>query len=110
MLTRLGRFTVRRHRLVLSLTVLFMIVAAVLGTRAFGVLQDDGFADPSSESARADRRPRCALRHAPSRTPSLVATSATRRRRRPGRRPPPPSASPTTSGAVPDVADVSSYW
>ena len=54
MLTRLGRFTVRRHRLVLSLTVLFMVAAAVLGTRAFGVLQDDGFADPGSESSRAE--------------------------------------------------------
>ena len=38
MLTRLGRFTVRRRRLVLSFTVLFMVVAAVIGTRAFGVL------------------------------------------------------------------------
>jgi RND superfamily putative drug exporter len=55
MLTRLGRFTVRRHRLVLSMTVLFMVAAAVLGTRAFGVLQDDGFADPGSESSRAEQ-------------------------------------------------------
>ncbi len=54
MLTRLGRFTVRRHRMVLSLTVLFMVAAAIVGTRAFGILQDDGFADPNSESARAD--------------------------------------------------------
>jgi len=54
MLTRLGRFTVRRHRLVLSLTVAFIVVAAVLGTRAFGVLQDEGFADPGSESSRAE--------------------------------------------------------
>ena len=53
MLTRLGHVTVRHRRLVLSLTVLFVVVAAVLGTRAFGVLQDDGFEDPSSESARA---------------------------------------------------------
>jgi RND superfamily putative drug exporter len=53
MLTRLGRFTVRRHRLVLSLTVLFMIAAALVGTRAFGVLQDEGFADPGSESSHA---------------------------------------------------------
>ena len=37
----------------LSLTVLFMIAATVLGTRAFGVLQTEGFDDPSSESARA---------------------------------------------------------
>ncbi len=55
MLTRLGQFTVRRRRLVLSLTVLFMIIAGVLGTRAFGVLQDEGFVDPSSESADAAR-------------------------------------------------------
>ena len=55
MLTSLGRFTVRRHRLVLSMTVLFMIVAAVLGTRAFGVLEDEGFADPGAESSRAPR-------------------------------------------------------
>ncbi len=55
MLTRLGQFTVRRRRLVLSLTVLFMIIAGVLGTRAFGVLHDEGFVDPSSESADAAR-------------------------------------------------------
>ncbi len=54
MLTRLGRFTVRRRRLVLSFTALFVVVAAVLGTRAFGVLEDGGFEDPASESARAD--------------------------------------------------------
>ena len=33
MLTRLGHFTVRRRRLVLSFTVLFMLVGAVIGTR-----------------------------------------------------------------------------
>jgi RND superfamily putative drug exporter len=53
MLTKLGRFTVRRRRLVLSLTVLFMVTAAVVGTGVFGVLQGGGFEDPSSESARA---------------------------------------------------------
>ena len=53
MLTRLGRFTVRRRRLVLSFTVLFMVVSVVLGTRAFGVLEGGGFEDPSSESERA---------------------------------------------------------
>ena len=53
MLTRLGHFTVRRRRLVLSFTVLFMLVGAVIGTRAFGVLEGGGFEDPSSESARA---------------------------------------------------------
>jgi RND superfamily putative drug exporter len=53
MLTRLGWFTVRRRRLVLSFTVLFMVVAAVVGTQAFGVLEEEGFDDPSSESVRA---------------------------------------------------------
>ncbi len=53
MLTRLGHFTVRRRRLVLSFTVLFMLVGAVIGTRVFGVLEGGGFEDPSSESARA---------------------------------------------------------
>ncbi|MCX6522119.1 MAG: MMPL family transporter [Actinobacteria bacterium] len=53
MLTRLGRFTVRRRRLVLSFTVLFMVLAAVVGAGAFGVLKDGGFDDPASESARA---------------------------------------------------------
>jgi len=53
MLNRLAHVTVRYRRLILGLTVLFMVVAAVLGTRAFGVLEDGGFEDPSSESARA---------------------------------------------------------
>jgi RND superfamily putative drug exporter len=52
-LNRLGSFTVRRRRLVLALTALFMVVAAVLGTGAFGVLKSEGFADPNSESERA---------------------------------------------------------
>ena len=37
----------------LSFTVLFMVVAAVLGTRAFGVLEGGGFEDPASESEQA---------------------------------------------------------
>lgn len=53
MLTRLGRFTVRQRRLVLAFTVLFLVVAAVVGTGAFGVLKDGGFDDPSSESVQA---------------------------------------------------------
>ena len=108
MLTRLGRFTVRRHRLVLSLTVLFMIAAAVVGTRAFGVLQDEGFADPSSESAHAadvlDARFDTAEPNA-----IVVVTSAT------GDVDDPATAAAaarlaTAIGAVPDVVDVSSYW
>ncbi len=54
MLTRLGRFVVRRRRLVLSFTVLFMVVAAVVGGGAFGVLKTAGFDDPSAESTRAE--------------------------------------------------------
>jgi RND superfamily putative drug exporter len=54
MLTRLGWFTVRRRRLVLSLTTLFLLAAAVLGTGAFGVLQTEGFDDPGSESTLAE--------------------------------------------------------
>lgn len=54
MLNRLAHVTVRHRRLILGLTALFMVVAAVLGTRAFGVLEDEGFEDPSSESARAE--------------------------------------------------------
>jgi RND superfamily putative drug exporter len=38
---------------VLSFTALFLIVAVVLGTGAFGVLKTAGFDDPSSESVRA---------------------------------------------------------
>ena len=53
MFTRLGRFTVRRRRLVLALTVLFVVAAAGLGAGVFGVLEDGGFEDPGSESFRA---------------------------------------------------------
>ncbi len=53
MLTRLGWFAVRRRRLVLAFTVLFMVVAGVVGGGAFGVLKGGGFDDPSSESQQA---------------------------------------------------------
>jgi len=53
--TRLGLFTVRRRRLVLALTALFVVVAAGLGSAAFGRLKDGGFNDPGSESSRATR-------------------------------------------------------
>jgi RND superfamily putative drug exporter len=54
MLSRLAVFTVRRRRWVLSFTALFLLVAVVLGTGAFGVLKTGGFDDPASESARAE--------------------------------------------------------
>ena len=55
MLNRLALFTVRRRRWVLSLTVIFLIVASVIGTGAFGVLKAEGFNDPSSESVKAEK-------------------------------------------------------
>ncbi len=55
MLNRLALFTVRRRRWVLSLTVIFLIVASVFGTGAFGVLKAEGFNDPSSESVKAEK-------------------------------------------------------
>lgn len=54
MLNRLALFTVRRRRWVLSLTVIFIFVASVFGTGAFGVLKSEGFNDPSSESVKAE--------------------------------------------------------
>jgi RND superfamily putative drug exporter len=53
MFSALGRFTVRRRRLVLTLTVAFLVVAGVLGSGVFGSLKGGGFDDPSSESSRA---------------------------------------------------------
>jgi putative drug exporter of the RND superfamily len=54
MLTRLAWFTVRRRRLVLALSGLFVFAAAALGSGAFGVLEDEGFEDPDAESTRAE--------------------------------------------------------
>ncbi|HZA76145.1 MAG TPA: MMPL family transporter [Acidimicrobiales bacterium] len=55
MFSSLGRFTVRRRRLVLALTVLFVLAAGAGGAGAFGALEDEGFEDPGSESYRASR-------------------------------------------------------
>ena len=49
----LGRLAVRRRRLVLALSVLFVVAAGAGGVGVFGALEDDGFEDPRSESARA---------------------------------------------------------
>ena len=53
MFTRLGRLTVRRRRLVLALTVLFVLGAGSGGAGVFGALEDGGFDDPASESFRS---------------------------------------------------------
>ncbi|HET6833613.1 MAG TPA: MMPL family transporter [Acidimicrobiales bacterium] len=55
MFTLIGRFTVRRRRLVLALTVLFVLAAGAGGAGAFGAFEDEGFDDPGSESYRASR-------------------------------------------------------
>jgi RND superfamily putative drug exporter len=55
MFTRIGRFTVRRRRLVLALTALFVLAAGAGGAGAFGAFEDEGFEDPGSESHRASR-------------------------------------------------------
>ena len=51
--TLLGQFTVRRRRLVLALTVLFLVAAGMVGTGVFGSLAGGGFDDPGSESSQA---------------------------------------------------------
>ena len=108
MLTRLGHLTVRRRRLILSLTGLFMVVAGVLGSRAFAVLADGGFEDPGSQSAQAE-----ALldHHFDAQEPNLVlvVTAA-------GGNVDDPAAAAaaatfaTAVGGVGHVVDVSSYW
>jgi RND superfamily putative drug exporter len=53
MFTRIGNFTVRRNRLILAGTVLFLILAIALGSGVFGSLKSGGFDDPNSQSAQA---------------------------------------------------------
>ena len=55
MFSTLGHLTVRRRRLVLGLTVLFVALAAVLGSGVFNRLSGGGFDDPSAESSRVTR-------------------------------------------------------
>lgn len=55
MLYRYGAFVARRARLILLLSALVMIGAAVLGVGAFGKLRNGGFDDPSSPSSRAEQ-------------------------------------------------------
>jgi putative drug exporter of the RND superfamily len=53
MLYRLGGLVHRRARLVLIVTGVLLMVAAVIGVGAFGKLQGGGFDDPNSPSSRA---------------------------------------------------------
>jgi RND superfamily putative drug exporter len=52
-LTRLGRFTVRRRKAVLAASALFFVAAGVFGGSVADSLTSGGFDDPSSESTRA---------------------------------------------------------
>jgi RND superfamily putative drug exporter len=52
---RLGRFVLRRRRLILVAAVAFLPLAAVVGGNVKEHLSAGGFTDPSSESARAAR-------------------------------------------------------
>jgi len=49
---RIGRLSVRRRRLVLALSALAVVLAAVLGAGVFSELDAGGFEDPASESTR----------------------------------------------------------
>ena len=53
MLTRIGHFVTHHAKLVLAVTLLALIGAAVLGFTAFDKLKGQGFDDPASESSRA---------------------------------------------------------
>ena len=54
MFTFLGQLAVRRRRILLGLTVLFVVLAGALGGGVFDRLSTGGFEDPDSESARAE--------------------------------------------------------
>ncbi len=54
MFTALGRLAVHRRRAVLVTTVLFVVLAGALGGGVFERLSTGGFADPDSESSRAE--------------------------------------------------------
>jgi RND superfamily putative drug exporter len=53
MFSHIGRFAVRRRRLVLAASLVFMIGAAALGVGVFGRLSGGGFDDPASPSTQA---------------------------------------------------------
>ncbi len=54
MLTRIGRFTVRRRKLVLVASAVAFVVAGAFGGSVSEHLSSGGFGDPSSESFRAE--------------------------------------------------------
>ena len=55
MLHRYGQFVARRAKLLLTLSLLVMVGAGVLGAGAFGKLSNGGFNDPDAESTQAQQ-------------------------------------------------------
>ena len=55
MLQRYGEFVVRRARLLLVISGVVLIAAAVFGAGAFGKLKNGGFNDPNTASSRAQQ-------------------------------------------------------
>lgn len=53
MFSRLGLLAVRRRRLVLALTALFLVASAAAGSGVFAALKGGGFDDPKAESTQA---------------------------------------------------------
>lgn len=53
MFTRLGHLVVRRRRTILTLTLIALVAAAIVGGGVFSRLSTGGFEDPDSESTRA---------------------------------------------------------
>ena len=86
MFTHLGRFVVRRRRLILALTALFVVAAAVVGTNVFDRLGRRGFDDPGSESYNARKFLEDELRAGDPDVVLLVDAWRRRRRRSRGRR------------------------
>jgi uncharacterized membrane protein YdfJ with MMPL/SSD domain len=107
MFESLGRFMVRRRRLVLAGAGVFVVVAAVWGTGVFGSLAGAGFEDPDSDSARAaEQVNRVFGRHQADvvvlySSPTLTVDDPAFR-----------TSAQRTLGALPDryVAKATSYW
>jgi RND superfamily putative drug exporter len=55
MLHRYGEFVVRRARLLLVISGVLLVAAAVFGAGAFGELKNGGFDDPAAQSSRAQQ-------------------------------------------------------
>src|SRR4051812_29846518 len=55
LLTRIAHLAVHHARAILAITVVALIAAGAYGFTVFGKLGSEGFEDPGSESARADR-------------------------------------------------------